>query len=631
MCGLGVYVLREARERTDELSLLLDGNRERGPDDEGAVLIDRSSGSLTLLSTPRSVPTARERDASLANARSRHDVAFAHARYAVIDLSEAAHQPFVSGDGSIVGVLNGELYNHLELRAELQGAGHVMRTASDTEVLVEGFRRWKHELWRRLNGFWAAFLYDASDGSVIVSRDRLGVAPLYLRETRAGLYFSSRIRPLLAVEPRASAVDEGAIREFIETGVKDHGDGTFYCDVKSFPAASVMTIPGRDRLGPIVHRYWSFPGDRMRASDIGLEEAARELHQRLVRSVELRLRSDVRVAFELSGGLDSSSIVAAAAELGVRPSTFTISVPERNEVPWAQAVARHFGLSHTILEACEDEVVADAPVLSRIMEEPYHSPNVHTSWKMRREIKAQGNAVVVSGAGGDEVLGGYEHEFWDAARSALWDEGARWHAVRHGFMHRTGSWARARHSWHETIGTARRVARAAVGSGQPVQLEGGEASAIRSRPPAQLMSFHERVRYHCEVSQLPYYLRNGDHLTMSIPLEHRFPFLDFELVGFAARLPVAHLYARGWTKFALRHAFRRDLPPDVVWRREKSGFPFPLGRFLTRNEERLTAPARAGSTFLGSGDRPFDYAALRRHDPLRLWRLCSTGFWMESA
>lgn len=634
MCGIAGYVLARPATGAGLFASLLDGVRERGPDDEGALIVNRGSGVRQLAATSRSVASARQRDARVSEmSHLSHDVAIVHARYAVIDLSEAAHQPFSSRDGSIIAVLNGEIYNHIELRAALEAEGVRCQTVSDTEVLVEGYRIWGGDLWKRLNGFWSVVLYDARDGSVVISRDRLGVAPLYYRETEAGFFFASRIRPLLAVDPIDCSVADDVVRLFIESGIKDHGPDTFYNAVKSFPAATTVTIARGDaRLGGAsINQYWKLPRQRMRRGEISLAETAQGIRERLVRAVELRLRSDVRVAFELSGGLDSSSVVAAAVELGHRPRTYTVHVPERDELPWASAVVKHFGIENTVLTASEGPIGSEAKRFARLMEEPYHSPNVYTSYTMRRAMKANGEAVAISGSGGDELLAGYEHEFWDAARKALWMDGARWQVVRHEIAHNAGSRARIRHSVREAIGAAKRGARSAHRVVSRADVRANYPAEPALRKAYRAASFDERVRFHFEVAQLPYYLRNGDHLTMSLPLEHRFPFLDWELVEFGAGIPVAHLYRDGWTKYALRESMRGILPDSVVWRRDKMGFPFPFRRFFTAHESSLRpAACRAMSAGYGSTEN-FDYTAMAHGDPLRLWRLCSTGFWLEAS
>lgn len=629
MCGVAGYLLRSPTGDTAVLEGLLTGVRARGPDDEGAALVLRSASAITPCSTTGSRPAIRARYPHLGDHPAGHDVALAHARYAIIDVTDGGHQPFVSADASLVGMLNGEIYNHVELRRVLEADGVSFRTASDTEVLVEGFRRWGDGLWSRLNGFWAAVLYDTRDATLTISRDRMGVAPLYYRETAEGLYFASSIVPLLAVTPRTTDRDRDAVRGFVVAGIKDFGSDTCFRAVKSFPPASVVRFRGgaHTMSRAEVKPFWSLPAARWRAGDLSLDEAAAGLRERLVRAVELRLRADVPVAFELSGGLDSSTIAAAAAVLGVHVPTYTVFVPERNELPFARDVALAFGLTQRVLPAAGDELIAEAAQFARVMEEPYHSPNVFTSLHMRRQIKGDGFAVVVSGSGGDELLGGYEYEFADAAQAALWGEGRRWEAVRHILGHHAGSARRMRNTTRDAIGAIKgRLARALV---RHPAAAAPPSPAEMFRGSYKAKSFHERVRHHFEVAHLPYYLRNGDHLTMSIPLEHRFPFLDVDVVEFGTQLPVGYLYRGGWSKFVLRRAFQDLLPAPVAWRREKMGFPFPFPRFLRRHARVLLPYASLGASYAFGDDLPLPYETLVTRDPLLLWRLCSTGLWLE--
>ncbi len=631
MCGVTGYLRRTPTADPSVLVALLAGIRDRGPDDEGAAFILPAPPRILPLTTTGSRATIRERAPELASTPTPHIAALAHSRYAIIDLSDAAHQPFVSSDGTIAGAFNGEIYNHVELRRELEDRGVRFRTASDTEVLVEGFRLWAEQLWPRLSGFWAAALYDTRDRALTISRDRMGVAPLYYRETEAGLFFSSRIQPLLDVMPATRAHDDSALRGFVVAGMKDFGPDTCFRDVKSFAPASVYRFAeGRCAIAEAsIRQFWQLPATRWRLGDLSLDEAAHGVRERLVRAVELRLRSDVPVAFELSGGLDSSSVVAAAAELGGAHTSYTVSVPERDEWPYAREVAARFGITPLVLTAGEDGLIDDAARFARVMEEPYHSPNVFTSYDMRRQIKADGFAVVISGSGGDELLGGYEYEFWDAAFAALWREGHGGKALRHAFGHYAGSAHRRRHTAREIIGALKRlVSGSASDRGAP---SGARSPAEQLRLSYASRSFDDRIRYHFEVAQLPYYLRNGDHLTMSIPLEHRFPFLDTALVEYCAQLPVAYLYRDGYTKYVLRHAFRDVLPPQVTWRREKMGFPFPFARFLARHKTILAPYATRAAAAVPVFSGALRYDDLMTEDPLLLWRLCSTGLWLQHA
>ena len=244
MCGIAGYILNGSGSASSDLARrLITGIRQRGPDDEGVCLISRRERSYTVLATERTVPVASQSmpffDGQFAVP---HDAAILHARYAVIDTSAAGHQPFESPDGSTVVAFNGEIYNYLELKEELSKEGASFWTASDTEVLVEGYRRWKNGVWERLNGFWAAVIYDRKDNVFVFCRDRLGVAPLYYRETSEGLYFSSLIGPLLSVSPKSSGLDRDSLCGFLETGIKDLGGRTMYEGVRSLPSGQAFIL-----------------------------------------------------------------------------------------------------------------------------------------------------------------------------------------------------------------------------------------------------------------------------------------------------------------------------------------------------------------------------------------------------
>ena len=634
MCGIAGYFVKHPIASSRTLERLLAGVRHRGPDDEGISLIQRSRRAITHYRSDATVPSLASLPHYLDGAaRTEHDLALVHARYAIIDLGARAHQPFLSADGTVLAVFHGEIYNYRELRTELGAKGVAFRTTGDTEVLVEGYRRWGDALWNRLNGFWAVALFDASDRSVALCRDRLGVAPLYYRQSEDGFFFGSSIRALLETGNAAATPDRERAADFVASGLKDFDERTFYHEVRSLPAATVVRF-GLDAfaLDAAQHtQYWRMPGRRLAESELPFGDAVEHYRTTLLSAVELRLRADVPVACELSGGLDSSSIVAAAATLGHRNiRAYTISVPESDEAPFARAMLERYPIDLRVIADPEDAFADDGRAFARIVEEPYHSPNIYTHYRMRCRMKSDGVAVVLSGSGGDEVLAGYESDFWPQAATELRAAGRRWHALAHEVI---ATSARPR-----SLRSARQIARALVHSLAPVSTHNGvvlpegrdartpTGSALASRYPT--LPFHEQMRYHLGVANLPYYLRSNDHFSMAIPVEQRLPFLDYRLVELGLQLPVAYLFRNGWTKFILRKAMEGFLPARITWRREKMGFPFPLRRFLAVNRTRF-APLLADTSAAGLLTRD-DYAALVRDEPLRLWRACSTGLWREA-
>ncbi|CAN5641310.1 asparagine synthase (glutamine-hydrolyzing) [soil metagenome] len=642
MCGIAGYLLR-APGATPPLVLarLMEGIRARGPDDEGACLVLRSEGRATHLRTDRTAAGARPgKDHLLSRERSfPHDLALAATRFAIQDPSPAGHQPFESRDGSVIGVFNGEIYNFVELRQELEGHGVVFRTRCDTEVLVEGFRHWGQDLWHRMNGFWAVAVFDRAIGTVTLSRDRLGIAPLYIRETPGCTFFCSSPAPLRDMDPASLPINAGAVVGFIETELKDFGAATVYEGISALPPAVAVEFPlGQASLETArVRHYWQPPQRRLRPDDLSLEDAVTRLRDTLVDAVTLRLRSEVPTAFELSGGLDSSSIVAIAAEMTPGITTFTIEVPDQNEEPFARTMARRHRIDYRVLRETDETFPEKALEFARLMEEPFHSPNIFTHHEMRTRMKAEGVDVVLSGSGGDEVLAGYEGSFWPGAAEAMRMDGDSLAAGRHSLL------MNLRHlrSWDLTRSRARRVMgrlRNLGGAGDPhspraraaaLDDSEGDVPALALERGYPHLSYDEQRRYHFQVGLLPYYLASNDRFTMAIPIEHRFPFLDFRMVELGLLMPPSYLFRNGWTKYVLRKAMEPLLPRAITWRRNKMGFPFPLERLL-RTRKATFEPYFDQCRNSGYIPAAAGYDDWLRSDPVKLWRACSTGLWLSS-
>ena len=631
MCGIAGYLLKERREGpAAEAVSLLAGVQRRGPDDEGICLVDRFERSIHLFSTENTHPTVALTVHSLAASLPVHDVALLHARFAVIDLSPGGHQPFLSQDGSCAAVFNGEIYNYIELREALAAEGVSCWTASDTEVLVEGWRHWRHGLWPRLNGFWAVAIYDARDNAVILCRDRLGVAPLYYRETAKGLYFSSLIEPLRDIVPGGDEIDRDVLQGFLDAGLKDHDGTTVYRHIRSLPSATAVTFSYGSPIDMLRAErcvYWHPPQASLTEKDISFKDAVRSLQDALMDAVRIRLRSDVPVAFELSGGLDSSSVAAMAAQMLDKPLTaYTIKVRGRDESAYAAAVARRFGMDHRIVTDMEEDLPRDAEAFACVMEEPYDTPANYTHHRMLRKIKADGFHVVLTGAGGDEALAGYEASFWPSAGRALRCQGFGpfCQAEAYEFHRRFRTWSGAKKVFKGYVEACRRFA-----GGRPLFIEDvcTPSRAAEYRRACAGGDFYAQRLFHVQVGLLPYYLRSTDHYTMNIPLEHRFPLLDYRLLELGMKMPVAYLFRGGWTKYVLRQAMKAYLPSSVLWRRNKMGFPFDFKAYFGPRAaafEKYVKPVQQAGFACGESG----YASLAARDPVRLWRMLSVGIWL---
>ena len=288
---------------------MLDSIAHRGPDDQGLFFINVRTGAALDCATSASDPRIREAlpDASMAQNFSHH-LAFAHCRYSVVDLSSAGHQPMWDGSRRACVCFNGEVYNYVELRAELEEAGCKFSTRTDTEVLLAGYLQWGTGVFARLNGQWALALYDADQRILLLSRDRLGKVPLYYAAHGGRLYWASEIKAIRAAcGSDAFSLRPEAVHEYVTKGWRDR-DGTFWAGIDDFPPASFARIDAGLKLD--FHTYWRPARERMRASDLSAAEAVQSLRALLSDALRLRVRADVPVAFELSGGVDSSVLVA---------------------------------------------------------------------------------------------------------------------------------------------------------------------------------------------------------------------------------------------------------------------------------------------------------------------------------
>lgn len=642
MCGVAGYAGSGLLPPdADRLERMLAPIRGRGPDGEGVCLIAGAEGRVRSYRTDRSpvacaaLPHLRDSTAAFT-----HDVALAHTRYAIMDRSDDSHQPWVAPGDDVVVAFQGEIYNYLELRDELAARGHDFRTASDTEVLCLAYREWGDDAWPRLNGFWAAAVYDARNRRLVLCRDRLGIAPLYLSRTEDALLFGSSPLALAAQRPGGARPRWPRVRDFVETGLRDFDERTLLDGVEALAPGTLRRIDfrGAEPLPAPAERYWALPAERLTERDLSLDEAARRVRDTLAGAVELRLRADRPVAFQLSGGLDSTSVIAAASL--VRPGplpTFTVSVPEEDEEPYAATMARRFRLERTVLADLERGMLDDPPSLARLLAEPVQAPSALAHHLMCRRMKEAGFGVTLSGSGGDEALAGYEWDFWPAAKRVLRADGHRLQAMAYQLALEAGSPGRAVASARRRLGRLVRGGRAVrAGADGP---EPAAHGATHDAPGAgaaraclarfETLGYDARRAHHLRVAHLPYYLASNDRATLGIPLEHRQPFLDHRLVELGLRLPPSYLFRRGWTKYVLRRAMAGVLPREIVWRRDKVGFPFPLGRLVARDRPVLEAAYARWAREPHADAADVSFEALLASDPRRLWRSCSVGLWLD--
>jgi asparagine synthase (glutamine-hydrolysing) len=506
----------------------------------------------------------------------RDSVALVHTRLSIIDLDPRSDQPFTLEGCTLV--YNGELYNYRELRVELERAGHRFTTDSDTEVLLRAHLAWGVACVERFEGMWAFALHDTRDGTLVLSRDRFGEKPLYLLDDADGLWFASETGALVALRGRRPPIDRDHVIRSVVHGHKvlHQHDATFHVGIRELAPATTLVVHPDGRREEI--RYWR----PVLAQDTTMDAAAAAagVRERLVTSMELRMRSDVPVAFALSGGIDSSSLVSIAAKvLGHTVSTFSIIDPdprydERENV--AATVADTGSLS-TLVELRPDaDHLARLRMLVRSHDAPVATISYLVHAMLSEAIAASGHRVAISGTGADELLTGYFDHF----------------LLHLAAVHGTPAYEPALAAWREHVAPLVRNPMLtdpllfvhAPDYRDHILLQRDRFRATLRDDVAATWdeAFHEaqhtddllrnRMLNELLSEVVRVILREDDLNSMTYSVENRSPFLDRELFDFAATIPTPLLIRDGWNKVVLRDAMAGILNEQVRTSREKRGF-----------------------------------------------------------
>ena len=561
MCGFcGILEGAEGRSR-EAIGPMTDALAHRGPDDRGLFGAD-----------------------FIKQGRSYH-LALGHRRLKILDLSQAGRQPMSTADGVLTAVYNGEIYNYRELRSELEALGHAFRSQTDTEVLLEAYREWGLGALERFVGMFAFALFDASTGQLILARDRLGIKPLYYRFREGVLVFGSELSSLRCHPAFSGEIDRRSLGLFLQYGYVP-GPGTIYRDTWRLPPGCFGVWDGSDLE---IKPFWEL-GDAETDPVDDFSSAVAQLEEHLGRAVEQRLVSDVPLGAFLSGGVDSSTVVALMKERSRGPvQTFTIGISEpgwNDEAPYARAVAEHLGTDHHELyvdRSLAAEVARDLPLL---YDEPFADssaiPTVLLSRFTRDHV-----TVALSGDGGDELFGGYAHHARLASLS-------RWLGVPRGLRRLIARDFRnpllRRFGDLGPLGAkdARSLAHALVRRSDPKALVSmcGPIDSLPSETWERAYDLHpdapavKRAMLADAAVYLPDdILTKVDRASMSVGLEARVPVLDHRVVRHALGFPLDFCWRGGKTKAPLRQILYKRVPPALI-ERPKQGFGVPVALLL---------------------------------------------------
>ncbi len=608
MCGIaGIAALGATAGRPvplEALQCMADLQAHRGPDGEGFLASWREDGGYASAFMPKAAAWGGRADVA---------VGLAHRRLAILDLSERGRQPMTVGDGSAWIVFNGEIYNHRVLRDELSSLGHAFVTRTDTEVLLQAYRAWGEDCLPRLRGMFAFAIWDAARGRLFCARDRLGIKPFYYVLGDGTFAFASEMKALLAVPGVTPEADDDAVIEFLVHGNCDYGERTLLRRVRALAPAHALTVDihtGRADGRP----YWRLaprnPGPA--AARNGTSAPWRALRALLTETTADHLVSDVRVGSCLSGGLDSSTVVAligairrdapdAAAAVGERFHTFTAcwDDPAFDERAYAMAAAGAAGASPSLVFPTADDFLDSFARMAWHQDMPFGEPTYYAQWRVMRAAKEAGVKVLVDGQGGDEVFGGYA-KFRYAYLMSLLRAGR---AVRLGgevgAMLRQGDGyvLNLRNGYRYLPRPLRRLFGVDSLLREALRADWDRAVSAESTPGTRwwryaasggapedgpAMSVMQRMQVDdIRTDTLPMLLRMEDRSSMAFSLEARVPLLDHEVVEVGLSLPDDLKIRGGFSKYAIRRAMDGLLPDQVRMRTTKLGFAVPGRTWLT--------------------------------------------------
>ena len=520
----------------------------------------------------------------------RAGIGLGHLRLAVLDLDHASDQPFESLDGRYALSYNGEVYNYLELRKELEGVGHRFRTDSDTEVLLASYAEWGTACVERINGMWAFLIYDNRDDTLFCSRDRFGAKPLYYAREGGRFLAASEVKALLATAPALARPNYDLLSRFFRSSAHSETEETFFRDVFRLQPAHNMMVT---REGIRTWRYWDYPTDTL---DYSPAEAAAAVRALLTDAVTLRMRSDVPVGTSLSSGLDSAAIAALVREQHGGPHrTFTASFPgERfDEAPRAADLAASLSMEPTVVSVVSDEVPDLLRKAVYHLDAPTQCPAVVALWNITSAM--QGNVVVaLDGQGADELFGGYIDRVFG---HALWSLVAEGHLIRAGRDFRQhvqtwGWWTALAWSSRDLVPSSHRLYRQ-LRRRESVYIgplaHGSEGVPTRRDAPRLSDHTNSVLRAQHE-GGLRTLLQYGDAISMAHSIEVRMPYLDYRLVELGFRLSGCLKVWEAQGKVVLRNAVRDVVPSDILDTRRKLGFATPVARWVRDSPDEIVAP-----------------------------------------
>ena len=594
MCGIcGIYNLNNKPVEVTKLNQMAKVIRHRGPDDEGFLLINTDSGKNLHCYGEDSIAEIKSITQPLVN-NFAANLGFGFRRLSIIDLSSKGHQPMSVNNGELWIVFNGEIYNYIELRDELKTLGCIFTTATDTEVILNAYKKWGTQCINRFNGMWSFAIWDNSKKLLFCARDRFGVKPFNYFYDGNQFIFSSEVKQIFVND-----IDKKINNEVIYKSLKIgsyliNSDCSFFQNIKILPHSHYLTIQNGTFE---IKKYYDLPIQTFGNSKLDFQQACEEYRSLFIDAVKLRMRSDVEVGSALSGGLDSSAIVATAVGFTNKQfktfSSYYTYAPQYDERKWVYIIAEKFNTKAYFVSASAETVMNDIENITWYHDYPVPGSSPISQNYVMKIARENGVTVLLDGQGSDEITGGYHHAFYRYYASML----------------KSGKLIKFVKEYPDYVKlnpkgnlTSKLIKLAAVlffsesaiykqeakrRLGNPLTLKYDDFSIfdnIKDLKTDKLSNFLYNQMMSTSIQTL---LHFEDRNSMAHSIESRVPFLDYRLVEFAFSLPPEFKIHKHLGKFIHREALKSIVPKEITERKDKVGFLAPGEQFWLKNEMKL--------------------------------------------
>lgn len=595
MCGItGIISKKNKRIEKNDIQKINDLIAHRGPDDEGFYF--------------------------------EKNFAFGHRRLSILDLSSDGHQPMHYLDKYVI-TYNGEVYNYLEIKEELQKEGYVFHSHTDTEVILASYDKWGVECVNKFNGMWAFAIYDKEKEIIFCSRDRFGVKPFYYTEVNGKFVFGSEIKQLLEFYEHRF-VNEDILLDYLLYGLEEHTNETFFKNINKLEQSHNLFYDLKSNKFEI-KRYFEIVFDE-KLDKLSEDESIKLVKEKLQNAVYLRLRSDVKVGTCLSGGLDSSSIAAIASKKYFEATNEKFvaihakSVEEKtDESFFAREVAAYCNLNLIEVEPKLEDITKYVQEVIYTQEEPFGGPSVFMQYFVMKKARENNCIVMLDGQGGDETLFGYEGYFSFYFASLL----SKFRFIKY---------------WNEIKNLAtfkvskKRIIRDSVIVLFRNQLSFIEKLIKNKKTFIKLKNDRKRLNHIFEfkdfknfqkreiiLRNLPHLLRYEDKNSMRNSVETRLPFVDYDFVISVISMNDTLKFKNGYLKYLLRKAVNGLLPKDIVYRKNKFGFEAPTDMWINSYKEEMISTIKGSKLLyhvINIDERVFNNKSL-------LWKMYNIAVW----